>query len=190
MGSQAFISRLVGLDLFRDFAPADLQQLLTVCSDVSVPSGTVIFEAGRTGRVLYILTSGTVAIELVSDELGETTLAELEAVSVFGESSFFHDAPHSASAIATSDCTLVQLTRPAYDELTKTSPLVAYHLGANAADILGSRLQQADQTIAELLQEQQDARVAARWREYRRRIAHGFSSGRGGGGGFAPGGLS
>jgi CRP-like cAMP-binding protein len=168
---------LAGLDLLRNFSARELADVLAACSDVEFAEGQTIFREGDLDRALFVLVEGTVNIGL---EEPESLLVELSPVSVFGESSFFHPAPHTVTAWCETPVRVVKLGRSEFDLLAKDNAATAWHLGANAADILGGRLQATDRFIAELLQSQQDARVHSRWREFRERLGHSFSAIRGG----------
>jgi CRP/FNR family transcriptional regulator, cyclic AMP receptor protein len=175
MPSQISPQQLSGVELVQDFSDEELQQLSAVCEDLQFEADQVIFATGELSSALYILLNGTIQIELEAPATQETLLAELQPPSVFGESSFFHQAPHSATAVCTTPVRVVRLTRDNFDRLAQTNPVVAYHLGANAARILSARLQQTDHWIAEMLQAQQDARIHARWRDFRQQLGHSFS---------------
>ena len=174
MASQIAPETLNGLELFRDFSRDEIQQILAVSSDVSLAAREILFEAGGEERCLYVLLAGSMRLELEAPFTSETVLAELGPTEVFGESTFFHAAPHSATAECITDARLVRLARADFDRLAQSNPNVARHLGANAAEILAARLQHTDTWVADMLQAQQDARIHARWREFRESIGHSF----------------
>jgi CRP-like cAMP-binding protein len=169
MPSQFSPEKLRSSEIFRNFTDAEIRQLLAACSDVQFASGAVIYEAGTVHRALYFLTDGNVELGLSAPALTETVVATLSAMAVFGEASFFHNAPHSVTARCRTDATAIRLERTAFDQLIGANSTAALRLGANAADILAARLQQTDQWIAELLQAHQDAKIHESWRRFRER---------------------
>jgi CRP/FNR family transcriptional regulator, cyclic AMP receptor protein len=65
-------------------------------------AGDVIFNQGDAAEELYVIKSGTVEIRL-----GNRVLDTLPELSIFGEMALIDRSPRSATAIATTDATLV-----------------------------------------------------------------------------------
>jgi CRP-like cAMP-binding protein len=97
---------------------------------------------------------------------------------VFGESSFFHPAPHVATARCLTAVLALRLPRAPFDLLLRAGSLAAHKFAGNAAAILAERLQATDRWIEEILQQEQDAQVAERWRSFRARMAFDFKPSR------------
>jgi CRP/FNR family transcriptional regulator, cyclic AMP receptor protein len=167
---------LQGIELFDKLTPDDLGGLLPACDELAVSAGQTIFEAGQQERALYVLLAGTAEVDLEPPRAGERVLAELPAGSVFGESSFFHASPHSATVKARSDVRLLQLNRDKFDGLLQGGNLAALRIAANAAAILAARLQQADRFIVELLEQIQDEKVREAVTRFRNTMSHSFAS--------------
>jgi len=185
MPSQIAAESLPKVELLEGFTPDEIQQLLGACSDVRFQAGDVILQSGDEHRALFILVEGTVEVELAAPFTEETMVAELQPGSVFGETSFFHPAPHSATVRCETAVTVVRLDRSDYEGMLQTKCPIAYHLGTNAAHILAARLQQTDRWIAELLQERQNAHIHKGWHRFREQMGHTFSTPKGF---FGPGG--
>ncbi|MDX1943949.1 MAG: cyclic nucleotide-binding domain-containing protein [Pirellulaceae bacterium] len=166
---------------------AELTELAGACGEQAIGAGHVVLAAGDQQRRLYFLLNGTVQIELETPRAGDRVLAELSAGSVFGESSFFHSALHSATVRAVTDVTLLGLDRGRYEQLREARSSAALLLAANAADLLSARLQQTDHFIIELLEAQQDVKNHAAWKKFREKLSHHFSSAKGV---VAPGGMA
>ncbi|MFT5328518.1 MAG: CRP-like cAMP-binding protein [Planctomycetaceae bacterium] len=94
--------------------------------------------------------------------------------SSFEKSSFFSGCPHAAEASAVTDARLLVIPRAGYDELLQASRPAAWKIAVNAAGILGVRLQDTDAWLGEILQQEEDARIAQSWQRFRE------STGRGG----------
>jgi CRP/FNR family cyclic AMP-dependent transcriptional regulator len=71
----------------------------------SAKAGEIIFKEGDEANQLFAIKSGEVAIQL-----GNRTLAELPANSIFGEMALIDDAPRSATAVAKTDVELVAIS--------------------------------------------------------------------------------
>ncbi|HQU45558.1 MAG: hypothetical protein B7Z73_09215 [Planctomycetia bacterium 21-64-5] len=164
---------LAGVPLFAGFNPGDLDSLVKSFEEVSYPADGIVFRAGEQDPALYLIVSG--AVEIVLDVPGgqEAVIATLEPKNVFGESSFFHPAPHSATARCPQASTLLRLSRREYERLLDAGSLAAFRLATAAAEILAARLQATDKWIADLLSEE-NQQLAASWRRFREQIGVSF----------------
>lgn len=165
-----------GVRLFQDLNRDEIQDLLDASEEVDFAEGQTIFAEGEAGQALYVIIEGKVRISLAAPTTAETELAILEARGVFGESSFFHRAAHHATAACLTPVRVIRLRGSKYRELLEKGSLAAYKLAANAADLLGERLQQTDEWIERMLQGRQDAEMVAKWRQFRRGIRSSSSS--------------
>ena len=86
----------------------------------SVRAGEVIFKEGDEAHQLFAIKSGEVAIQL-----GNRTLAELPANSIFGEMALIDDAPRSATAVAKTDVELVAISEKQFLFLVSQTPFFA-----------------------------------------------------------------
>lgn len=170
-----------GVRLFHNLSHDQVQQLLDAAEEVNYKEGQVVFEEGEKGRALYVVIEGSVRIALAAPATADTELMTLGPQGVFGESSFFHRSLHHARAVCLSPVRLIRLRRPKYRELLEGGSLAAYKLAANAADLLGERLQETNEWIERMLRGRSDAELLSKWKRFRRGI--GSSSG-GQAGGF------
>jgi CRP/FNR family cyclic AMP-dependent transcriptional regulator len=85
-----------------------------------VKAGTLIFQEGDKADGLFIIKSGQVGIRL-----GNRTLAELDANSIFGEMALIDDAPRSATAVAVTDVELVPVSEKQFLFLVSQTPFFA-----------------------------------------------------------------
>jgi CRP/FNR family cyclic AMP-dependent transcriptional regulator len=85
-----------------------------------VKAGAVIFQEGDKADGLFIIKSGQVGIRL-----GNRTLAELNANSIFGEMALIDDAPRSATAVAVTDVELVPVSEKQFLFLVSQTPFFA-----------------------------------------------------------------
>ena len=159
-----------GVRLFHNLSHDEIQQLLDASEEVSYQEGQAIFEEGEKGRALYVIIEGQVRLALAAPVTTDTELVTLEPQGAFGESSFFHRAEHHATAICLSPVRVIRLRRSKYRELLAEDNLAAYKLAANAADLLGERLQQSNEWIERMLQGRQDAELLVKWKRFRRGI--------------------
>lgn len=85
--------------------------------------GNVIFKEGDEGDRAYLLQEGSV--EIVSDSAGGKILAVIEAGALFGEMALVDDKPRMATARAKEQCTVIIVSRQAFQEkLQKADPFI------------------------------------------------------------------
>ena len=86
----------------------------------AVKEGTLIFQEGDKADGLFVIKRGQVGIRL-----GNRTLAELSANSIFGEMALIDDAPRSATAVAMTDVELVPISEKQFLFLVSQTPFFA-----------------------------------------------------------------
>ena len=99
----------------------------------SAKAGEIIFKEGDEAEHLFVIKSGQVRIQL-----GNRTLSELSANSIFGEMALIDDAPRSATAIAKTDCKLVLVDRRRFLYMVQETPLFALSVMKVLADRLSA----------------------------------------------------
>jgi CRP/FNR family transcriptional regulator, cyclic AMP receptor protein len=172
--AQIAVAPLHSVELFEGLSGNEILELLSASEDVVLGLGDTVFQAGDPGRNLYLLLEGTVEIDLSVPKLGERVLARLESGSVFGEMSFFHPAPHAATAKCLTDARMMRLPRAHFDALAARNPRLAFRVTTNAAEILASRLQHTDEWIAEHLTRQREHEIRENWRKFRENLMTSF----------------
>jgi CRP-like cAMP-binding protein len=111
--------------LFVGLPQAELEALATCLRPRRVPRGTIIFLEGDPGESLYVIEHGTVKIALTSPEGKELVLALLGPGDFFGDLTLLDGDPHSADAVAKTDCRLLLLQRGAFLGFLETHPRAA-----------------------------------------------------------------
>jgi CRP-like cAMP-binding protein len=164
------------VELFDNLTSEQLLEVLGTSDELVVLAGQTIYEAGQVERALYVLLSGTAEVDVSAPRAGERLLAQLGPGSVFGESSFFHASPHSATVRALADARLIRIDREAFDKLLAEGNIAALRIAANASRILAERLQQADRFIVELLESIEDRKIHESWAKFRSAMGHSFGS--------------
>jgi CRP/FNR family transcriptional regulator, cyclic AMP receptor protein len=86
----------------------------------SFKAGTIIFHQGDAASEMFVIRRGEVRIQL-----GNRTLAELKADSVFGEMALIDNEPRSASAIAITDVELVPVSEKQFLFMVGQTPYFA-----------------------------------------------------------------
>lgn len=87
---------------------------------VTFSAGDIIFQAGESGNLMYVIQSGFVDI-FVGKQLVETA----EAGHIFGEMALIDHHVRSATAIAKTDCKLVPIDQKRFTFLVQENPYFA-----------------------------------------------------------------
>lgn len=157
-------TRLHDVALFDKLTREEILEFLSASDDLMFNAGDTVFQSGDVSRSLYLLLEGSVEIDLAVPKLGERVVAKLEIGSVFGELSFFHPAPHAATARCLTAARVICMPRSRFDALAVNSPHLALRVTANAAEILAARLQHTDEWIVDSLTRQREHDIRENWR--------------------------
>lgn len=129
-----------GTSLLRSVPVADLRRLADEVIVRHYAAQEVIFRTGDDGELLYIISSGSVAIEQDTQLGSVVRVAELGPGSHFGEIALFNDEPRPATALAIIATTTLTLARESFRRLGARHPQILFEvIGA-----LGERLREAN----------------------------------------------
>lgn len=129
---------LAQLSLFDTLAPDDLEALGERLTERRFSAGQTIFQKGEAGQSMYVIVSGSIQVFLPPQDAAQprVVLKELKSGEYFGELSLFDDKPRSASAAATIDSVLLELTREEFGDHLGRSKKAAIAILAELADRL------------------------------------------------------
>src|SRR5271154_4417990 len=114
--------------LFRDLAPADLEQLRKVTRELSFKPGQIIFKEGDAGDGVFFVKDGLVQISAVAGYGDSKVLTRIPPGELFGEMAVFDNQPRSASAMAEEPTTVYFIGRAEFEELLGRTPHLASSL--------------------------------------------------------------
>lgn len=100
------------------------------------PKNSVIINEGDHTDSLYVILSGKVKIFLTDDQQKEVIVAIQRAGDYFGELALLDEAPRSASVMTMEPCTLLMITRNAFERHLATEPKIAISLMRGVAERL------------------------------------------------------
>ena len=103
-----------------------------------IKAGDVIFREGDQAQELFVIRSGEVRIQI-----GNRTIAELSADSIFGEMALIDNEPRSATAIAVTDVELVSVSEKQFLFLVSQTPYFALRV----MRVLAQRLRATNKTF-------------------------------------------
>jgi len=101
-------------------------------------AGSLIFREGDEARELFVIKSGQVRIQI-----GNRTITELDADSIFGEMALIDNQPRSATAIALTDVELVPVSEKQFLFLVSQTPYFALKV----MRVLAQRLRATNKTF-------------------------------------------
>jgi len=101
-------------------------------------AGSVIFREGDEARELFVIKSGEVRIQI-----GNRTVADLKADSIFGEMALIDKEPRSATAVAVTDVELVAVSEKQFLFLVSQTPYFALKV----MRVLAQRLRATNKTF-------------------------------------------
>ena len=101
-------------------------------------AGSVIFREGDEARELFVIKSGQVRIQI-----GNRTVTDLAADSIFGEMALIDNEPRSATAVAVTDVELVAVSEKQFLFLVSQTPYFALKV----MRVLARRLRATNKTF-------------------------------------------
>lgn len=136
------VESLKKFKIFQDAPMSQLEKLSKDMSEKSFSQGDVICKEDEAGGALYLISSGSVAVEkkAFQEEEGSKVVARLEMGEFFGEMAFLQGVPHSATVVAQEPTTILMFSRAALDELMKKNPKTALEQVLTVSMGLSNRL--------------------------------------------------
>ena len=101
-------------------------------------AGSIIFREGDEAKELFVIKSGQIRIQI-----GNRTVTELAADSIFGEMALIDSGPRSATALAVTDVELVPVTEKQFLFLVSQTPFFALKV----MRVLAGRLRVTNKTF-------------------------------------------
>lgn len=124
---------------------SDWAKILDVCETRRFSVGELLMGAGEFDRALYLLTEGTIGVQL---EGGSTIFKAIDAPSVLGEVAFLDGGPRSATLVAITDGELLRLRMESFEVLSARDPELGRAILFDLARIVTQRLRLASDVIA------------------------------------------
>jgi len=164
-----FRSVLEQSPLFHNLDPDEIAVSLQRMKFEGFTAGSEILTEGNQYHGVWILLSGTCEVLKHGSRL-DSRLAVLEPGSIFGEMSFLHPVPHSASVRAVDRVETIRLMADAYDSLREEHPTVAHKIAVNVIRVISDRLRRMDTWTAELVERSNNGHDRKEWQEFRSKL--------------------
>jgi uncharacterized membrane protein len=133
------------IPMFEDLAPDDLAALARAVVPVQATAGQMIIHQGDAGTSMFIVVDGNVNIHLPGEQSRRISLKDIAAGEYFGELALFDDKPRSASAVATTDATLLELDRKTLSNYLAARP----HAAMILLSTLAGRLRATNEMLSQ-----------------------------------------
>ncbi len=164
------IKELKSCSLFNGLGEDELIRLFDHVESETFSAGKVILEQGNTYQSVWVVLRGRCEVVRNVGNTSEQQLAVLDPGGIFGEMSFFHKAPHSATVRALADVEAIHFTPRAFEELKRTDLAAALKITSNLVQLLSDRLRRMDGWICELVEQSDDRRHHAEWKEFQSKL--------------------
>ena len=139
---------LEDIALFGGLNTDALKLILELAPVVSVPRGEYFFHEGDKAHSMFVLRTGQVAVLKTWNER-EYMLRRLDPKDCFGEMSLMDLEPRSASVLAVSDCTALELSVRTLDQIYETQPEQFTVLQMNMGREVSRRLRGSNRQLFE-----------------------------------------
>ena len=151
---------LKGTSILRDLDADELRQFLRIARPVKFPRGTAILREGEAGETMYILEEGMVEVSknMVLKPTGAThssrdkILSKISAEdhAIFGEVALFEQNKRTATVVALTDCSLLEIGKADFLRLAEENPRLGYKITRRVAELLCSRLRKTGEDTIKL----------------------------------------
>ena len=135
--------------LFKDFTETGLKIFAGLALEKTVAAGTPLFVENMVGESLFILNSGTVRITQ-RDGKGERELGLLGPGEHLGQLSLLAHSTRLVSAVAATDCEVVELTQRDFVKLQPVKPQACLKLALAIAADLAARVGETREHLRDL----------------------------------------
>jgi len=116
---------LRSLPLFEGLSDDDLAAIAARLQKRSYRAGEIVFHQGDLGDSMYFVNNGSVNIHLPGEDSRRISLKDLAPGEFFGEVALLDGEPRTASALASTNTTLLELQRDALEAYLKNRPQAA-----------------------------------------------------------------
>jgi hypothetical protein len=115
---------LLASPLFEGLSEDELYTLIRELRLLSFDPGDIIISEGEPGQSLFILTVGAVKVSVRNEHGKNVRVTDLRAGSFFGEMATVSGKPRTATVTAAQRCELLELDKPALDQIAARHPRV------------------------------------------------------------------
>lgn len=163
-------AEFVECPLFVNMSTEELQKVVNLMSIEDYTAGETIFSEGDSHAVIWIIIDGRCKVTKKTRDGGQRDLAVLERMRTFGEMSFFHPAPHSATVTSETDVTVARLDRARFHSLVDLGSQAALKIAYNTIAVVSERLRAMDEYVGQIIKSGESPRSGQEWGEFRAKL--------------------
>jgi CRP/FNR family transcriptional regulator, cyclic AMP receptor protein len=151
---------LKATSILKDLDEAELAQVLKIARPIQVPRGKAILREGEAGDTMYILREGEVEVSKtmvmrpggMENPSRDKILSKISAKdhAIFGEVGLFEQNKRTATVMALTDCSLLEIGKADFLRLAEENPRLGYKITRNIAELLCSRLRKSGEDMVKL----------------------------------------
>ncbi len=156
--------------LFMNMTRQELQKVVNLMSIEEYAAGETIITEGTAHAVIWIIISGRCKVTKQARDGSTRDLAVLDRMRTFGEMSFFHPAPHSATVTAETDVTVARLDRARFHSLVDFGSDAALKIAYNTIGVVSERLRAMDEYVGRIIKSGETSRSGQEWGEFRAKL--------------------
>ena len=165
-----FEADLAECPILQGMTSDERQAVLVLVEQETYPQGETILREGRSIQILWIIVRGECEVIKSTNSGDEQQLAILKPQAVFGEMSFFHYAPHSASVRTLTEVEVLRLSRERYDQLLLAGSTAASKIAFNTVKILSDRVRKMDDWMRDLVAKPEAVQHQQEWLNFRAKL--------------------
>lgn len=137
---------LLRFPAFRDFSPAELEEILARTRVVTLPRGRVVFRQGEAAGACYLVVRGAVLVAVERD--GEHRKLAVEGPgAMVGHLALIAPGTRSATCVTRASTVLLEIDRPTFDALFASASGAAFKLFAAMTAWLSDELRRVDHRL-------------------------------------------
>jgi|GEM_PF-4498850 len=136
---------LRGLRILSDLSDEEIELLARTAEERSFPADHPIVRRGDPGNAAFILQEGTAEALIEKPGSKPLRLSKVIPGEMFGELALFDGSPRSATVMATTDCTVVEIKRDAFLREVTRNPAMALRL----LSVVAQRLRRAESVVSD-----------------------------------------
>lgn len=137
------IGYLSAMELFSDMGRAEMEEMSHAVTMRTCPPGTLLYNPGETGEVMFLLKKGSVQIYRLSPEGRKLVIARLMPYSFFGEMSVLGQGMYNSFAEADQECLVCAMSRRDVEKHIFSRPQLVLRI----LKAVGQRMMEVEQML-------------------------------------------
>jgi CRP/FNR family cyclic AMP-dependent transcriptional regulator len=130
-----YLEHLREVPLFNGCTRKELEKIAKASDEITMTADTMIIDQGQTGREAFVIVDGEVAVKRNGRKI-----ADLGPGAIVGELSLLDHGPRTATAVCTTDCTLLVIDQRRFLTVIDDIPSLSHKL----LRTLASRIRELD----------------------------------------------